>query len=300
MLCRAEMDMAGAVLHWDFENAPVPRGVSVGRVFGEMRTLIHKRFGPLLGAFAYADPGALPQARKIEIQAAGLDLIDCSRAAGKSNTVDFRIVSRALQDLARPMGLDGNRTAAAVVTGDGDFAYTISVLRNVCVPTMLIFDHDRQSTVNSLMLEIADFVEPLSFGGGDEEDDDADDAIETGSGGGAPGLPTHDGGGGGGGGAWQVVGPSHNPSAQARAQRAFLHALNAAPAADDEGYRSATSVGELFHRLRRSPEPTKTLRQGAYRKVRDTFLASNTITVKNGPHNLPYIKLTTPPPGASC
>lgn len=46
--------MAGAVLHWDFENAPVPRGVSVGRVVGEMRTLIHTRFGPLLAASAYA------------------------------------------------------------------------------------------------------------------------------------------------------------------------------------------------------------------------------------------------------
>lgn len=290
------MDMAGAVLHWDFENAPIPRGVSVGRVFGEMRTLIHKRFGPLLGAFAYADPGALPQARKIELQAAGLDLIDCSRAAGKSNIVDFRIVSRALQDLARPMGTDGTRTAAVVVTGDGDFASCISVLRNVCVPTMLIFDHDRQSTVNSLMLEIADFVEPLSFGGDEEEEDAADEAMETGSGGGgAPGQSTHDGGG-----AWQVAGPSHNSNAQARAERAFLHALQAAPAADDEGYRAATSVGELFHRLRRSPEPTKALRQGAYRKVRDAFLARNVIAVKNnGQHNLPYLKLTTPPPGAS-
>jgi len=291
------MNMAGAVLHWDFENAPIPRGVSVGRTFGEMRTLIHKRFGPLFGAFAYADPGALPQARKIELQAAGLDLIDCSRAAGKTNTVDFRIVCRALQDLARPMGTDGTRTAAVVVTGDGDFAYTISVLRNVCVPTMLIFDHDRQSTVNSLMLEIADFVEPLSFGGEDEEEEEAaEEAMETGSGGGggAPGPSTHDGGG-----AWQTVGPSHNPNAQARAERAFLHALRAAPAADDEGYRAATSVGELFHRLRRSPEPTKALRQGAYRRVRDAFLARNVITMKNGPHNLPFLKLTTPPPSTS-
>ena len=293
------MDMAGAVLHWDFENAPIPRGVSVGRVFGEMRTLIHKRFGPLLGAFAYAETGALPQARKIELTAAGLDLIDCSRAAGKTNTVDFRIIARALQDLARPIGPGGERTAAVVVTGDGDFAYTISILRNVCVPTMLIFDHDRQGTVNSLMLEIADFVEPISFGGGDEEDDADDEATETGSGGGgdAPGPPTHDGGG-----AWQVVGPSHNPSAQARAERAFLHALHAAPAADDEGYRAATMVGELFHRLRRSPgspEPTKAMQKAAYRKVRDTLLARNVITVKNGPHNLPYIKLTTPQPGGS-
>lgn len=49
-----------------------------------------------------------------------------------------------------------------------------------------------------------------------------------------------------------------------------------------------------------SSEPTKALRQGAYRKVRDAFLARNVITVKDGQHNLPYlIKLTTPPPGAS-
>lgn len=286
--------MAGAVLHWDFENAPVPRGVSVGRVFGEMRTLIHKRFGPLFGAFAYADPGALQQTRRTEIDAAGLKLIDCSRAAGKTNTVDFRIITHALQDLARPMGPDGTRTAVVVVTGDGDFAYTISVLRNVCVPTMLIFDHDRQSTVNSVMLEIADFVEPISFGG-DEEEEAADEAVEVGSaGGGASGPAPHDGGG-----AWQVVGPSNNPTVPTSAERAFLQALQIAPAADDEGYRAATSVGELFHRLRRSPEPTKALRQGAYRKVRDALLARNLIVVKTSMHGLPYLKLTTPPLGVA-
>lgn len=290
------MAMAGAVLHWDFENAPVPRGVSVGRVVGEMRALIHKRFGPLLAASAYADPGALPQARKSELAAAGLDLIDCSRAAGKTNTVDFRIVSRALQDLARPLAPGGTRTAVVVVTGDGDFAYTISVLRNVCVPTMLIFDHDRQNTVNSLMLEIADFVEPLSFGGDEEEDADAaGDTVETGSaagGGGGPGAPAVEDSGGG---PWQVVGPSNNPSAQARAERAFLQALQIAPAADDEGFRAATSVGELFHRLRRSPEPTKALRQNAYRKVRDALLTRGTIALKTGQHNLPYLKLIAAP-----
>ena len=101
---------------------------------------------------------ASSQPRRVD--ASGLDLIDCSRAAGKTNTVDFRIISRALQDLARPLAPGTTRTAVVVVTGDGDFAYTISALRNVCVPTMLIFDHDRQSTVNSLMLEVADFVEP--------------------------------------------------------------------------------------------------------------------------------------------
>ena len=286
--------MAGAVLHWDFENAPVPRGVSVGRVFGEMRTLIHKRFGPLFYAWAYADPGQLTQPRKDELDAAGLDLINCSRAAGKTNTVDFRIVSRALQDLARPLAPGTTRTAVVVVTGDGDFAYTISALRNVCVPTMLIFDHDRQNTVNARMLEVADFVEPLSFGGAEEEDDVADETIETGSAGGAAsaGPLLHDSG------AWQAAGAG-NPNVQARDEQAFLQAMQLAPPADDEGYRAGTAVGNYFHRLRKSPEPTKQGRQNTFRKVRDALSGRQAIRMRTEVSGVAFFKLLAPPPGAA-
>ena len=222
--------MAGAVLHWDLENAPVPRGVSVSHVFGEMRNAIHARFGVLLSAYAYADPAALSAKRRCELAASGLDIIDCGRETGKLNTVDFRIISRALAELARP-ATTATRSAVVVVSGDGDYSYCLSTLRNLAVPTMLIFDSDRRSTVNSTMLQVVEHTVPLSFSGV-EEDDDAD-SVASGAGGPTAPVPVAD----------------TDAPPLSEVERIFLQALKLGPAADDDGYRTGTSTGDAFHKL---------------------------------------------------
>lgn len=253
--------MAGAVLHWDYENAPVPRGVSVLYVLREMRQAIHERFGPLLGAYVYADPQNLTSARRHEISASGLDIIDCSRESGKLNAVDFRIISRSLAELARPVALGSKRSAVVVVTGDGDYAYALSTLRNVGVDTMLIFDDDRHEAVASSMLQVADHTVPISFGGR-ELDDDNDDGASTVEFQELPG-PTV---------AATGLGTALDPL-----QHAFMQAVTRAPAADDDGFRWGPAIGDLFHRLRNAQEPKGKERQTVYRATLKRLLEADRI-----------------------
>ena len=163
--------MAGAVLHWDYENAPVPRGASVLYVLGEMRKAIHDRFGVLLDAYVYADTQKVTPSRRQELAMCGLDIIDCSREAGKANTVDFRIIARSMAELARPIPAGAKRSAVVVVTGDGDYAYTLSKLGNLEVDTMLVFDDDRPEIVHVNMLQVAKYTVAISFGGREHSDD---------------------------------------------------------------------------------------------------------------------------------
>lgn len=251
--------MAGAVLHWDFENAPVPRGVSVSFVLGAMREVIHTRFGALLSCYVYADTASLASQRRHELAAYGLDLVDCSREAGKANTVDFRIISRALAELARPATAQ-TRSAVVVVTGDGDFSYSIATLRNLAVPTMLIFDADRRSTVNETMLQVAEHTVPISFRG-----QDYDDAIS-------------------------VATTVQDDASVCDNERAFLQALDGSPMADDDGFRAGTFVGDLFHRLRGAPEKQKSQRKAVYRSVVARLVQNGTITKRVSPNGGVYLR----------
>lgn len=264
--------MAGAVLHWDLENAPVPRGASVSYVLGGMRNAIHARFGVLLAAYAYADPAVLSPKRRCELAACGLDVIDCGREAGKLNTVDFRIISRALAELARPATTD-TRSAVVVVSGDGDYSYCLSTLRNLAVPTMLIFDSDRRSTVNSTMLQVVEHTVPLSFRGMDD-DDEEDDAASI--------LPEA---------SLTSVGvvadipPLVATPQMAEMERIFLSALHLAPTADDDGFRTGPSTGEAFHKLCPSPtdrsKATRQERKKLYQRVKKGLIERNLVETRN-------------------
>ena len=250
--------MAGAVLHWDLENAPVPRGVSVSLVLGAMRAAIHERFGPMYAGYAYADPSALTTARKTELVASGLDLIDCSRQAGKHNCVDFRIISRSLAELSRPSGPSGRSTAVVVVTGDGDYAYSLGRLRNLGVDTMLIFDSDRREAVNPLMLQVAGYTVAISFtGDGEGAVDATDEASVAGLSGAVAGESS---------GASASVEPAPAPLDQN--QRMFMQALRCAEEAREGGVKLGTQVGCLFHRLRNVPHETPNERRAMFRATR--------------------------------
>ena len=97
-------------------------------------------------------------------------------------------------------------------------------------------------------------------------------------------------------GVWQLATATGSHSnAQARDERAFLQAIQVAPPADDDGYRAGTSVGELFHRLRRSSEPNKQGRQNVYRRVRDALLERRSIAMRTEVNGVAFLKLLVPP-----
>lgn len=264
--------MAGAVLHWDYENAPVPRGASVLYVLGEMRKAIHDRFGVLLDAYVYADTQKVAPPRRQELAMCGLELVDCSREAGKSNTVDIRIIARALAELARPLPAGAKRSAVVVVTGDGDYAYTLSKLGNLEVDTMLVFDDDRPEIVHANMLQVANYTVAISFGGREHADDnDGKSTVVEETEDGAPSQAP--------------AGPSTGagPPSLTHLQQAFLLAISRAPHADDHGFRSGTEVGSLFHKLRTATEPTKSQRQAVYRSTCAQLLQLGRVERKPGP-----------------
>lgn len=289
--------MAGAVLHWDYENAPVPRGASVLYVLGEMRKAIHDRFGVLLDAYVYADTQKVTPSRRQELAMCGLDIIDCSRDAGKANTVDFRIIARSLAELARPLPVGAKRSAVVVVTGDGDYAYTLSKLGNLEVDTMLVFDDDRPEIVHVNMLQVAKYTVAISFGGREHSDDS--DVVSSEMGEAEEGVPLQvptgpSGGGGGGGGAGAGTGP---PPHLTHMQQVFLLAISRAPQADDEGFRSGTEVGGLFHKLRTATEPTKSQRNAVYRSTCTQLTALGHVECKPEPFGSNLLRaVRTPAP----
>lgn len=267
--------MSGAVLHWDYENAPVPRGASVLYVLGEMRRAIHDRFGVLLDAHVYADTQQVTPARRKELAMCGLALVDCCHQAGESkNTVDMCIITRALSELARPLVTGGKRSAVVVVTGDGDFANTLSTLANLEVDTMLVFDDDRPEIVHAHMLQVAKYTVAISFSGREHAEsndgasstmDEAEDCVPS-------QVPAGPIGGG--------AGP---PPPLTHVQQAFLLAIFRAPQADDDGFRSGTEVGGLFHKLRTATEPTKSQRQSVYRSTCAQLVMLGHVERKPGP-----------------
>ena len=263
--------MSGAILHWDFENAPVPRGGCVSSVLGEMRRLIHDKYGALLSGYVYVDPQSLSALRRQEIAANGLDIIDCPHAAAKINTVDFRIVTRALAEPARPTP---SRPAAVIVTGDGDFCYTISTLRNVGVKTQLIFDSDRRSVVNSTLLQVAECVHGISFQGNEPDPDGVLVAAVATAG--APAVAT-------------AVAPLD--LALDDMQTALMLAIERAPQADDDGFRTVPAVCELFQRLRNAREETKALRKAAFRRARSALVDSGLVEARIGDDNTSLLRL---------
>jgi hypothetical protein len=232
-----------------------------------MRSLVHAQYGALLSAYVYADPQSLSAMRRQELSASGLDIIDCSRSSGKLNTVDFRIVTRALAELARP---NAARPAVVLVTGDGDFCYTISTLRNVGVKTLLIFDSDRRGVVNSGMLQAAESVHGISFGGHDTETSLGVSEEHTPSSAAAVACTPDN------------ENVELNDCAVESEEAILLNAIERSPPADDDGFRSSTSVGELFHRLRSTHEPNRSLRKAAFRAARSRLVDLGRVEMRNG------------------
>ena len=127
-----------AIVHWDLENVPIPSGISAASVVGRLREALHTQVRVITDMFVYADAGKVPVQVRNELSSLGFDCIDCSHAAGKTGQVDIRIVARALKP-----GLSGEqRPSTVLVTGDGDFAYTLSTLRNAGVGTILVYNSE--------------------------------------------------------------------------------------------------------------------------------------------------------------
>ena len=189
---------------------------------GRLREALHTQVRVITDMFVYADAGKVPVQVRNELSSLGFDCIDCSHAAGKTGQVDIRIVARALKP-----GLSGEqRPSTVLVTGDGDFAYTLSTLRNAGVGTILVYNSDRMESVNTLLLEASEVVLPVSFGGspGAADGDEA-----------AP-APTEEAQGGA-------------PTCASASEAAFFQALDRAPIVED-GWKLSSQVGVVYLKIK--------------------------------------------------
>jgi hypothetical protein len=142
--------------------------------------------------------------------------------------------------------MDVDRPAVAICSGDGDFAYCISSLRNATVPTMVLYDSDRMSAVHTLLIEAADDAVGVSFSG-------RRDALVVVEGEG----DVHEKG--------ECVVPE-----EADYNNVFMQAIERS-AETSEGWRLSSEAGSLFRKL--SPGSAK----AAFKNAKQSLVALGTI-----------------------
>jgi hypothetical protein len=157
-----------AVLHWDLENQCIPKGTSVPALCTMILDVVRKHYPHVLDLFCYYVSSHMTHPVK-ELSMMGFDTIDC--IDGKANAVDRRIIVRALKP--SPSGVA--RPAIVIITGDGDYAYALSALRNAEIPTLLIYNKDNMKHVNTTLVEIAPCSIGISFSGRDDDEVNDDD-----------------------------------------------------------------------------------------------------------------------------
>ena len=220
--------MSYAVIHWDLENQALPYGSSVPSVCGKIIDVARQHYEHISELYCYYDSSkkVTSNSRVKELSMMGFDTIDC--VEGKSNAVDMRIIVRALKP--RPPNVP--QPGIVLVTGDGDYAYAASALRNANIPVLLIYNSDNMSIVNTMLIEIAPTSVGISFSGR------APSHVESGS----------DAAFGNDAAILDDAALNDEQTCQPSLQQYFLMAIERSPAMQD-GWRLSTTVGELFHKI---------------------------------------------------
>ena len=218
------------VIHWDIENLQIPTGCSAASVANRIRDSVRLRYPVLLDSFVYCDVSKTSAQVRSQLSMLGFDVVDCSSLAGKSGQVDLRIIARAL----KPSTASEDRPAVVICSGDSDYAYAVSSLRNACVPTMVLYDSDRPSIVHTLLLEAADDAVGVSFSGRQAELDPTPSTLEQ------PVAGPRD--------AANIVDTVDRSQLTAEG-RAFVEAIERSMETDDGGWRLMSAVGDMFRKL---------------------------------------------------
>jgi hypothetical protein len=150
------------VVHWDVENVAVPHGASVIQTCKLLRGAIKEALHcKILDLYVYADVATMSPKMRQDMRLAGADVIDVSSVQGKSGQVDLAILARALK----------STEGVCIVTGDADYAYTLSVISNSGRLTAIVYNKDNLSSVSTSLLEVADYAIGVALNGSAEEAD---------------------------------------------------------------------------------------------------------------------------------
>ncbi|MFW9887642.1 MAG: NYN domain-containing protein [Candidatus Thorarchaeota archaeon] len=137
-------------IFWDIENCPPPSKMSGTYVERRLREEIGG-YGPIRQVFAYAELARVPSKLRLELQRAGIHLIDTPHERDAKDVADHMIITDmfiyAMENLAPQ--------TVVLVAGDIDYAYSLAKLRQRDYRIILIVP---PVGVNPLLRERADII----------------------------------------------------------------------------------------------------------------------------------------------
>jgi uncharacterized LabA/DUF88 family protein len=126
-------------LFWDYENVSIPNHVVAADVSNSLRQLA-LQFGQLTQRRLYHDPAkhqGLTAEKRTALDQAGFTLVDCP-SRGSKETVDKKIIVDVMHFAMSRVHL-GERTCVVLVSSDGDYAYMLSLLRDLRVHVVVVY-----------------------------------------------------------------------------------------------------------------------------------------------------------------
>lgn len=156
-------------IFWDYENVPLPENCRAA----EVSKCIHgavSQYGRIVDRRLYSDSrkynaGLTPSNRRF-LDSTGFDIVD-TPSKGQKETIDKKMIADILSfawDCTMRNALVDNATLAiqpcvVLITSDGDYAYTLSKLRDRGVLSMVLYG--KECTVAQVLVDTADVA--LSF-----------------------------------------------------------------------------------------------------------------------------------------
>ncbi|KAG8940327.1 hypothetical protein FRC04_005425 [Tulasnella sp. 424] len=123
-------------IFWDFENYPLPSGFNGCDAANRLR-LLGQQFGSVVAFKAYLDQSVTmcTKATRSQLQSSGVSLTDCPRPDRTRKDVADKMIMADIMAFAYDNPLP---SIIMLISGDKDFAYAVSVLRNHLFSVILV------------------------------------------------------------------------------------------------------------------------------------------------------------------
>lgn len=215
--------MQTCIVHWDIENVRVRSGVGVSYTCNSIRTALALSNFRMVQGYAYLDSAREALTLRSELSHMGWNIVDCV-CQRKPEGVDKRIIANICTS---PLTY-GTECVIGVISKDTDFCYSLNMLRNGGVKTILITEVDVQIppllTSSADIHVTVDFVPPA--------DDPPPDSPPTHPPGPSPAAGPK---------------PPAGGSKPSSAAQTLLWACTVTPTLDKENTWLKSSVGATFH-----------------------------------------------------
>lgn len=141
-------------IFWDYENVRAPSSISGNVLAGNIRAVAHS-YGTVTAFRAYVDLAELVSSKgnlRSNLQTSGVSLVDCPHN-GRKDVADKMIIVDMLA-----FAIDHPAPATIIlISGDGDFAYALSTLRNRGYDVVLIAPKCASASIKCVASQLLDW-----------------------------------------------------------------------------------------------------------------------------------------------